>query len=230
MKDDRAEVTGFYMARFPKGRRAENFAMASISFDQWVQFTFGIGNYLRPFEGDYPGTPRDALDHCIRFFQNSREVLAHVPRAAAISALQDFPSIDGCGGLMSLPTLPEFDRFRLADRQVELFRDTFSADPFGDAAFLWWERLIGASWEDGPAVRSDRQVCDRIVGVLFEILRLESEECIRSALHGLSDFGPNSSLPPTRLRERIASAVLSRPGLSPQLRTYAQDVIDGNAP
>lgn len=204
--------------------------MSSISFEQWAQFTFGFGAYSRPFEGEYPGTPPDALDNCIRFFKGSRSVLSHVPRAAAIPALQDFPSIDGYGGLMSLPLLPEADRFRLVEGQFDLFRDAFSKDSFTDVAFLWWERLIGASWEDGPPVQSDTRVCDRIAAVLFEVLGLDSEECVRSALHGLSDFGPNSSIPSSVVCEKITSMVLSRPRLSPRLRAYAEEVIDGDVP
>ena len=203
--------------------------MASFSFTDWVEFTFGIGRYPRPLAGAYPGSAQNALEHCVRFFENSSEVLSEIPPQNATVALEDMPSIDGYGGLLSWTDLSLADRFTLADSQYELFRNTFSKDPFGSAAFLWWERLIGAEWNDGPTVQQDKVICDRIVQVLTRILDLDAETCVKSALHGLNEFVPNSNNPDI-LRVLVERFVASRPTMSTELRSYALKVALGEAP
>lgn len=93
---------------------------------------------------------------------------------------------------------------------------------------MWWERLIGASWNDGPTVQADVEICDYLLLVLQRILTSGSLSCTLSALHGLNEIGPSCSNP-TESTRIIRTFLQSRATLSPRVRAYALDVISGNA-
>lgn len=93
---------------------------------------------------------------------------------------------------------------------------------------MWWELLIGARWNDGPSVQEDQQIRRHMFCVIRRILTLESDECIRSGLHGLNEFTCDDESE-EEMREIIAWLLKSRP-LSADLARYAQRVADGQAP
>jgi len=203
--------------------------MKSISYSEWVQFTFYGPETAEPGPPQwYPGSAPDAAAHLMTFFAMSKETLALLPREVACAGLRLIPSIDGYGGLLSWPELSYETRIAIADAHFPLFRDTFSADGYDGAAFMWWEWLIGARWNDGPSVQEDQRIRRHMFAVIRHILTLESDECIRSGVHGLNEFNCYDESE-EEMREIIAGLLKSRP-LSAELVRYAHRVADGQAP
>jgi hypothetical protein len=67
-----------------------------------------------------------------------------------------------------------------------------------------------------------------MIDVLAGIMEIDSDECVRSALHGLNEFGPNSTNP-HRVHELIQALLDSPRPLAAPLRAYAIEVLSGNA-
>lgn len=204
--------------------------MASITYDKWVRFTFYGPETAEPGPPScYPGSASDAATHLMTFFATSKETLSSLPRAVARAGLQCIPSIDGYGGLLSLPELSYEIRIAIADAQFSLFRDTFSADGCDGAAFMWWERLIGARWNDGPSVQEDQRIRMHMFGVIRRILTLESDECVRSGLHGLNEFNCDDESE-EQMRKIVTDLLTSKRTLSAELVKYAALVVLGQVP
>jgi len=202
--------------------------MPSLSYDQWLDYTFGLSSGEPCASGPYPGTPDDAFEHCGRFLRASREPLRAIPRAKAVVGLKAIPSIDGYGGLLSWPGFAYGKRTVLADAQVALFSDSFKDDGFDGSAFMWWEYLIGAEWDDGPAVRMDTTMCDYLIGVIEQIFKIGGRECQMSALHGANEVGPATTT--GDVPAIVARLTALAPPASGEVALYAETVAEGNAP
>jgi hypothetical protein len=197
-------------------------------YEIWIRYTFdvAISDSEEPV-APFPGSAEDALNCCLRFFRSPSDVLSKVSRNRACKALRFIPSIDGYGGLLSFKALPESERKELCHAHFDLFNHAFRTDDYDGAAFMWWEYLVGAKWDDGDVVSDDRWICRELLSCLARILTTESEICMRSALHGLNEFGPFAD---RELAAEIIHEFLRREGIPDSIRTYANEVLAGNAP
>lgn len=198
-----------------------------MQYENWIDFTFGIdaqSSLLRL--DDYPGTPRELAIHCTRLFRNSRQVLSEVSAESASAAFSLIPGIDGYLGVLARPDVPLANRMELCDAHFELFSDAFSINDYDGAAFMWWERLRGAEYGDGPPVESDEVICNRLIKVLERILTIKSERCQRSALHGIHEIGPFGTCDATEI---VKVFLEQHTDISAFVKQYATDVINGDA-
>lgn len=95
-----------------------------------------------------------------------------------------------------------------------LFRDFFAHADMEQTTFMWWDSF--RDFSDDP----DPQVVATVFGVLKQILALPSELCQAAALHGLGHLEHPDK------REAII-VFLAQPGLSGNIRDYAQHVLEG---
>ena len=171
------------------------------------------------------GTVEDALAHWEQFMRHPRAVVSRFPPVTTHEVLEIMPSIDGYGGLLSLPEISYDDRARAADAQVTLFAECFAHGPFSGPGFMWWERLNGARWNDGPVVSQDRAICDHMLAVLQAVFDIGTEACQLSALHGVNEFAGDTTVgdAASAVRRLTEGRVLSV-----SVREYASRVAAGN--
>jgi len=201
----------------------------ALSFDQWLEFIIALsapGSHVGIWQ--FPGNAGDALNHSIHFCLNPHSVLAKLATKSAQRLFDIFPRIDGFGGLLSFEELPLNERLRFADSHVTLFKKVFASGDWSEESFMWWERLIGAQWDDGTVVQRDRQLCDHMLVVFEQILEIPSESCQRSALHGLHEFGLNTT-DPERALKIVSEAIALGCAWSDEIRSYAESVLNGTA-
>jgi hypothetical protein len=141
-------------------------------------------------------------------------------------ALDKLPSVDGYLGLLSFPDLSYHLRIELAKAHFKIFRDSFARDSFGSAAFMWWEWLPGAFFENGPPVCRDQAICKQLIATIKQILYLPSEICQKSALHGINEIGPYIGLDAAPIVDEFISSDVQKTDL---VREYAYKVIKGQA-
>jgi hypothetical protein len=199
-----------------------------MNYSEWIEFTFGSdGRHPQIFRAIPDDSAREQLQHCLTFFSSPLDVLKGVEQEVTRRVLEIFPGIDGYGGLLATCKLPHSERAQFARAHIGFFRQVFFEDDFDGAGFLWWERLVGAAWQDDPRVMDDRRICDEVMVAIEEILFLGSKVCARSALHGVVEIGPFAT--PGRsevvLDHFFQSSLTSDPGLL----AYAQEVASGNA-
>jgi len=92
---------------------------------------------------------------------------------------------------------------------------------------MWWERLICASWRDGPRVYCDDAICEELLTVLDHILQTDSRICVKSALHGINEIG--SSGPEGVADEILRNFFRGKWAGDAELVAYAQEVAAGEA-
>ena len=200
-----------------------------MDYDQWVVFTFN----LSPGSGSlfyerYPGGADEAFHHCLKFFQSPRRIVDRIPRASLVEAFHRIPSIDGYLGLLSYPELELTKRQELLHSQFNFFSQIFSNDDFNHTSFLWWEHLVGASWNGGPSVHDDHFICEQLLDLLERILYIESPICSHSALHGINEIGPFG--PPRHDSAILRRFLASDLAQDETLRKYAMQIQAGQAP
>jgi hypothetical protein len=182
-----------------------------------------------------PWGPEELARHCLTFFRDADAVLASVPHRTAALGLEAIPGIDGYLGVLSVQEVPFALRAELAYAHVDLYKSAFP-DKFWNEAFMWWERLAGASYEDGPRVGDDEEICAVLWKAIEEILHGSlTEDRQMCALHGVAEIGvwrikdvPGCIVPrhmPSAVERFLASPVPK----TRRIIEYAREVAAGNA-
>jgi hypothetical protein len=116
------------------------------------------------------------------------------------------------------------DRKDCIESMGDLFEHFFAVNSLQLSCHMWWDSLAyGYHREPSPEEDSE---AEKVQQVMFEtlcrILRIESEECQSSALHGLGHLNH----PKTKMV--IDEFLLAHPSVNDDLRKYALACKDGN--
>jgi hypothetical protein len=111
----------------------------------------------------------------------------------------------------------------------DLFERLFAVNPLADSAcYMWWDSIISGYFETShtslhPLIVDDKdaQLQQTIFETLYRILKLESRECQKAALHGLGHL--NHSL----TGQTIEAYLNEHPMIDGELKEYAIKCITG---
>lgn len=180
-------------------------------------------------------TAEQTAEYALHFMRSPLAPLKSISRDDAIAGLHNFPSTDGCLGLISYEPLRVELRVALARTQYEIFRTLFFFDDYDGAGFMWWERLLGASWLDYRKVRHDEYACSIIMETVLRIGKLKSPICIKSALHGIHETAVALTNQKSQgdfiklCQSGVNAVLLAHDGLSKEILDYASIVRSGEA-
>jgi len=107
---------------------------------------------------------------------------------------------------------------------VDLYDRLFRREPIGETAFMWWDLLCyeyRGGLRDPETDAEDARVQEAMLASLERILRLDSPECQRAALHGLYHLAHPRSL--LAIREWLEE----HPDAPADTRTLAERCLEG---
>lgn len=220
-----------------------------LSYEEWVRFVFDHpvlspqwwwqepeSGYLQ--EWDDAAHPPRTLAYLTRLFQNPVELIDRLTRRQIDQGL-NFLVSSSCSSHMSVltnPKLPWAARRACFDAMIPLYAKLMSAvyeDDLGHteygpgdperptfACYMWWDVIALHGGMDHP----DRdRINDAVLHVFEQVLKLKSEACLESVLHGLGHW--YDELPDHT--ESIIRQFMTRTDISETLRSYAEDAAEG---
>ena len=221
---------------------------ADISFEDWVRHVFDHPYYMDTddgmqwwFVGDEPfwnedANPALAIDHLTRFFADPAILIARYSHAQIDQGLNYLFS-NACSNYMFLfrnEEVPWEKRAACVEAIESLYADLM-APVFGDdlghlhrgpgdpekpnfACYMWWDIAPIC-----PSGEGEDKLTALLLQVFAKVLRLRSEACLESVLHGLGHW---TLYIPDQARPLIES-FLQRTDLSPAIRAYAEQAATG---
>ncbi|MFN2511108.1 MAG: hypothetical protein ABR568_06635 [Pyrinomonadaceae bacterium] len=206
------------------------------SFEQWVAFVFdhavsqsGEKKWYWQDEWEHEADHSLMLEHLILLFRNPTFLLdTYSPEQLE----QGFWFIHKPMGLFEEALRDTDLKWQLRKECIlsmaGLFERLFAVNPLKDSAcYMWWDLLISGyfgpwhTWDPLMVDDKDLQAQQAIFETLCRILKLESRECQKAALHGLGHLNH-------RLTEQTIEAFLNEnPGLDEELKQYAIKSIKG---
>ena len=218
-----------------------------LSYEDWISFIFdhpvmdpqwwchtpdsGLYQYWNE-EADPSGT----LAYLTRLFSSPSFLIPRFSRAQIDQGLYYIVS-SGCSShmfVLATQSLPWADRKRCILAIFDLFRDLI-APVYGNdlssgsnsksnhnrpthTCFMWWDIIpLPVNTPESSLI------IDAVASVLDQILTLDSEACLESGMHGVSEFHFSN---PKRFEE-VGLNFLKRKDISYRLRSYAQDAAFG---
>lgn len=217
-----------------------------ISFDEWVNYVFdhpilepqwwfqrAESGYLQLWKEDE--LPEVTLDYMTRLFRDPVFLIERFTRPEIDQGL-NFLVSDGCSKHMFVllnDALPWPARRACFDALISLY-EKLMAPVYGNnlehnrtmnspeppdgpnyACYMWWDII---PLRGGMDHLNRRQINHAVLHVFEEVLKLDSEACLESALHGLGHW--HAELP-EQVRA-IVKGFLERTDISPELRRYAE--------
>lgn len=213
-----------------------------ISYEEWVRFVFDHPildpswwwqfpetGYLQEWndEADRART----LSYLTQLFEKPEGLIGRYSRAQIDQGLK-FLVCNSCSNHMfalSDAKLPWADRRRCFDAMIPLYTKLM-APVYGDdlahnrygpaerpnyACYMWWD-IIPIY---GGMEHTDRdRINDAVLNVFQQVLKLKSEACLESVLHGLGHWHQYHRARTAQIVQRF----LLRTDLSPELRSYAE--------
>ena len=220
-----------------------------LSFDGWIDYVFDhpilkpawhfqgpTSGYLRIWKEDK--LPEKAIAYMTRLFSEPTFLIERFTRAQIDQGLA-FLADNSCSNHMFVlrdTNLPWVSRRACFDAMIPLYAklmapvygndiaylDQAPQDPDRPnfACYMWWDIIPLYGGMDHP----DRErINDTVLHIFAEVLKLDSEACLESVLHGLGHWG-------LYLNDRTRPLVenfLRRPDISPELRRYAESAATG---
>jgi hypothetical protein len=193
------------------------------TYEEWIRFAFDHAPLADPSDSPWHNTeeyefvcdPTAVLRYYTRLF--------HEP-LPALSRYSDEQIEQGlwfiaCHHLLDIywdEDIPAAMRIECIEAMPSLFQHFFSTKPLNTICFMWWD-LINHCIEAMP----DPQVADAMLCALEQILAMDSDDCQKSALHGLGHLKHND-------KERIIRSYLAQnPELTEEAKAYAEEAIQG---
>lgn len=206
--------------------------VSAWSYDQWLRFLFdheasefdGDGWYLDA--GEYVVTdPHKLLDHLSRFFCDPT------------SAVKPYTDLQLEGGLWFLTGHDGFLRYLFderADSRVRAHTASHMYDLFVEllcdrgrwltATYMWWANFIAFGGMHDNWIGADALLRNTTFDVLAKLLRVKSDACVKSALHGLNHLQPIDEL---RVRRETDQFLMTTKDLTQEMREYAEECREG---
>jgi hypothetical protein len=206
--------------------------LSGCAFETWLAFTFDRQVSAPPWYALDPYAPyksdsETVLKHCTMLFREPRTALQAYTKSQID---QGFEYLSNWAGYFP----------RLADRSVQLairqaavssmfdlFEQFFRSDPPGGACFMWFERVVSNGAYRRWHVIDDTPLVDTLLSVQRRVLALPSNECKRSALHGLNHLAGSY---PVAVAAVVDEFLLNNPNLQEDLRSYADACREGAMP
>lgn len=125
-------------------------------------------------------------------------------------------------GLLWEKRLPLELRVELVKSMFDLFNRLFAVNAFNTICFMWWDIIAyGYYMENGkPEDEDGAKIQQAMFETLRRILELDTEECQKSALHGLGHLKHSEM-------EKTIKDFLRRHIVSQELKDYARLCIAG---
>ncbi len=101
------------------------------------------------------------------------------------------------------------------EAMVEVFRQLFSKNPLDTICYMWWDLVIS------PYQRRDSALEEKVVEALALILKMDSHQCQKAALHGLGH------LESTAKKAVIEIYLEQNPHLDLDAQAYAAAAVEG---
>lgn len=220
-----------------------------ISYEEWVNYVFdhpildpewwfqdAESGFLQEWNEDK--LPEIALDYMTRLFSDPAFLIERFSRAQIDQGL-NFLVSNSCSNHMFVLTNQSLlwsARSACFDAMIPLYaklmapvygddiayldREPKPADQPNYACYMWWDIIPLYGGMDHP----DRdRINDAVLHIFAEVLKLDSEACLESVLHGLGhwDMYMNDRTRP------IVENFLRRTDISPELRRYAEYAATG---
>ncbi|MBA3920355.1 MAG: hypothetical protein H0X31_01075 [Nostocaceae cyanobacterium] len=221
----------------------------NMPFDKWIEYM--IASSKAAFEADaIPSEiwwdeerhPEIAITHLTHFFENINDITPLMSNEEYAQLLKYIIDLSFSGYTFVLMNLDNgipvearihciksiyfvFDKLFKKRCPLEPFLGHISQkDPLDTVCFMWWD-VIGIAGHP----REDKYAyIDRtILEVIENILRLDSEACRESALHGLNEW---CSFYPKAVKEIIHRFLNANSKINPQLAAYALKAQGGALP
>lgn len=126
-----------------------------------------------------------AIMWCSELFHNADRLF---PMADDV-LVRGFELINGCSGFLTFLASPHVEikrRVECVESMFDLFSQLFSIRPLGHVCFMWFEQLLTWGYDLTTGISDVEPLMLSILETEREILRIGSDECKRSALHGLN--------------------------------------------
>jgi hypothetical protein len=199
-----------------------------FTFEQFIEFVFAPETEPRLFiSGEYSyGNPGVALEHLTRLFRAPDFLLGSYSPEQLEKGFFYVISSMLCEvrfrGLLWDKRVPLSRRAECVSAMFDLFSRFFAVNPLENSCFMWWDILAyGYFMENGAADDEDgTEIQQAMFETLKRILEISSENCRKSALHGLGHLRHPET-------EQAITDFLRRHRTSQNLRDYAHACIEG---
>jgi hypothetical protein len=208
---------------------ASSIKLDKLTFEQFIDFVFNRTQETECGFDEYKfGETKVTAEYLIKLFRNPKFLLENFNSEQIeegfelITELLCFVKFDG---LLWDIRLPFSLREELISSMFDLFSKLFANNSFETIDFMWWDILAyGYSMENGSSEDEDGAKVQRVMfETLKRILEIESEECQKSALHGLGHLKHSET-------EKTINDFLRRHPVDSDLREYAISCINGTMP
>ncbi|HEX8734953.1 MAG TPA: hypothetical protein VF721_06515 [Pyrinomonadaceae bacterium] len=199
-----------------------------FSFEQFVEFVFNPQtDHILFISGEYSyGNPSVTLRHLTRLFRRPEFLLdSYNPNQLEKGFFYVVPYLL-CEvkfyGLLWDKRVPLSLREECISSMFDLFARFFAVNPLEHSCFMWWDGLAyGYYMENGAAADEDGiEIRQAMFETLKRILEIDSEDCQKSALHGLGHLRHPET-------EKTINDFLRRHKVNQKLKDYAYACIAG---
>ena len=164
-----------------------------FSFEQFVEFVFNPAtDYLLFISEEYSyGNPRITIEHVTALFRKPEFLLDSYSTEHLEKGFFEVITYMLCeikfSGLLWNTRIPLALRKECINSMFDLFSRFFAVNPLEHSCFMWWDSLAyGYYMEEGiPAADDGKEIQQEMFMTLKRILEIDSENCQKSALHGL---------------------------------------------
>lgn len=199
-----------------------------FSFEQFVEFVFHPQTAPRLFiGGEYSyGNPSVTLEHLTTLFRKPEFLLDSYSSNQLDKGFFNVVSYMLCEvrfhGLLWDKRVPLSLREECIFSMFDLFSRFFAVNPLEHSCFMWWDGLAyGYFMENGAADDEDGiKIRQAMFETLKRILEINSEDCRKSALHGLGHLRHPET-------EKTIIDFLRRHKVNQKLKDYAYACIAG---
>lgn len=215
--------------------------LTDLTFEEWIKFNFDRPvtdpQWYWDIDSDYwDGTPVITVDYLTRTFQNAAAIFQPYTNAQLKQGLWWLASDSQYMFAVLDEAVPWPDRRRCLGSMYQLFVqcllprclpehlshldvDVEEGSPLNTLCYMWWD-LLPIYGHPAAAPGSSEAETDKVcMGVMARILRLGSDACRQSAIHGLGCWG---GYYPEAVTGIVGEFLSTHQGLSPALREYAE--------
>lgn len=216
--------------------------LIDITFEEWLNYVFDHPvtdpAWYWDIDDDLDdGPPATTVDYMTQLFENAASVLRPFSDAQVNQGLNYLVNSSCSSYVFALldQDVAWPDRYRCIQSIYTLFEsclavrcsehlshlDETGANPLNDVTYMWWD-VIPICGEPDNKLR--RKKDKPVLGVLQQILSLNSLACQESALHGLGHWHPEY---PQQVNKIIDSFLAKHRRMRPELEQYAIDARRG---
>ena len=165
---------------------------------------------------DWKIDPTSLVQYSTRLFQNPAFLFERYSLKQIEQGFRFIPIVGELVDAVWDMGVPLSLRQKCIHSMVNLFESVFTKDSLGDVAFMWWDSF--RPFDDEP----EWEMVETILGVLSQVIRMESSVCWCSALHGLGHLNHPGKV------ALINDFLRTHPDVHPDTKNYALAAIEGH--